>query len=135
MVDVVERSAVYEMLDKIQSDVYDGDGFQLDKWVEYVDAMKCEKERIMTEDMFERAKWLIDKIGDTKWEIDKLSEAREKMCAAKDGTEDIALNISCRSWCGCVYTSNMGMLIKIVDEEIARQEAELVSAKKEFEAL
>lgn len=40
MVDVVERSAVYEMLDKIQSDVYDGDGFQHDKWVEYVDAMK-----------------------------------------------------------------------------------------------
>lgn len=40
MVDVVERSAVYEMLDKIQQDVYDGDGFQYDKWVEYVDGME-----------------------------------------------------------------------------------------------
>lgn len=89
----------------------------------------------MTKDMFERAEWLIDKIKNTQWELDKLVEAKEKMCGVKDGTENIALNINCRNWWGCVYTTNMGMLIKIVDEEIAHLEAELVSAKEEFEAL
>ena len=134
MVDVVERSAVYEMLDKIQQDVYEGDGFQHDKWVEYVDAMKCEKKRIMTEDMLERAERLIEKIRNTQVELDRLAEVREKMCAAKD-TENITLSINCRYWCGCVYPTSMAKLIEIVDEEIARREAELVSAKKEFEAL
>ena len=132
MVDVVERSAVYEMLDKIQQDVYDGDGFQHDKWVEYVDAMK--KERIMTEDMFERAERLIEKIRNTQVELDRLAEVREKMCAAKD-TENITLSINCRYWCGCVYPTSVAKLIEIVDEEIAHLKAELVSAKEEFEAL
>ena len=56
--DVVERNSVLEMLSKINNAVEDGDGFQYEEWVEYVEktTLSAEKTTITNGDLISRDK-------------------------------------------------------------------------------
>lgn len=135
MVDVVERSAVYEMLDKIQQDVCEGYGFQLDKWVEYVDAMKCEKERIMTTEKFNNAYALFTKVGNTETKIKQLVKLKKVFSDMAKANEEPQVYLDVGRFSLLLDLQRPENLRKLIDEEIDLLELNLKTLQEEFEAL